>query len=356
MAGIRSIGWWVPDRRQSAREIARDYGLAEDALAGIGLISKPVPGADDHPSTMGARATRAALEAAGLEVNDLDLLIFAGVSKDWPSPWVAAFGVLHELGSTRSAGFDLSSRCAGVIDALWLARVLVEAGTYRNVAVVCAERFDYLMGPHRRPEVVSDAIFGAGAATAIVSREAGNHIAGFASMTNRDLSVHKASGPIAGGSRRPLGEAAMSDGLHLWRGQLSMRDADEIARYSADADRHNYAELYRQAGFEAVDFVACSPFYPEPQLRVLEELGIARESTLFTIPHLGHIGGADLLLILGVAISCGRPVGRRIVMSLRTNVYSNALAIRGTADGPGIAAGGEGIDLTLWRSQPGASG
>ena len=128
-----------------------------------------------------------------------------------------------------------------------------------------------------------------------------------------------------------------------------MRQSEQIARYSADADRHNYAELVRQTGFSAIDFVACSPFYPEPQLRVLEELGIGAESTLFTIPHLGHIGGADLLLILGVAISCGRRVGSRVVFSLRTNVYSNALAIRGTGDGPGVAVAGHGIDLDLWR-------
>jgi 3-oxoacyl-[acyl-carrier-protein] synthase-3 len=349
MAGIRSIGWWIPEGRQSAREIARDYGFGEEAIAGIGLVSKPVAGEDDHPSTMGARATRAALEAARLEPKDLDLLIFAGVTRDWPAPWVAAFGVLSELGSVRAGGFDLSSRCAGVLDALWLAKLLVESGTHRNVAVCCAERFDYLMGPERRPETVTDAIFGAGAATAIVSREADSTIAGFSSLTNPDLSAHRASCAIAGGSRRPLDRVALEEGEHLWRGQLSMRQADQIARYSADADRHNYAELLRQTGFSAIDFVACSPFYPEPQLRVLEALGIGAESTLFTIPHLGHIGGADLLLILGVAIACGRRVGSRIVLSLRTNVYSNALAICGTGDGPGIAVAGHGLDLDLWR-------
>lgn len=347
-AGIRSIGWWVPERRKPASEIAQDYGLSERALASIGLVSKPVAEANDHPSTMGARATRAALDAAGLKLAELDLLIFAGVTKDWPPPWVGAFGVLNELGSTRAGGFDVSNRCAGVLDALWLAKLLVESGTHRHVAVCCAERFDYLMGPQRRPEIVTDAIFGAGAATAVVTAEAGNSIAGFSSFSNPDLSVHKASCPIAGGSRRPLDRAALEEGEHQWRGQLSMGESDQIARYSADADRRNYAALRRQTGFEEIDFVACSPFYPEPQLRVLGELGVRPESTLFTIPHLGHIGGADLLLILGVAVACKRTVGSRIVLSLRTNVYSSALAIRGTGDEPGISVAGHGIDLSLW--------
>lgn len=349
VAGLRSIGWWLPERRDSARELERAYGLREAALDGVGLVTVAVAGDGDHPSTMGARATRAALDAAQLAPDQLDLLIFTGVTKDWPPPWVAAFGVLHELGATRAAGFDLSNRCAGVLDALWLAKLLVESGTHRHVAVCCAERFDYLLGPDRRPEAVTDAMFGAGAATAIVSAGAANAIAAFSSVTNPDLSVHRAAGPIAGGSRRPLHRAALDDDAQRWRAQLSIQDAQQIARFSADADRHNYAAIRRQAGFDAIDFVACSPLYPEPQLRVLAELGVAAGSMLFTIPRLGHIGGADLLLILGVAIAAGRPLGRRIVCSLRTNVVGSALAIRGTGDAPGIAVAGHGIDLRPWQ-------
>ena len=57
MAGILSIGWWVPAARRLAHEIAADHRLAPAAIARLGLISKTVPGEDDHPSTMGARAT-----------------------------------------------------------------------------------------------------------------------------------------------------------------------------------------------------------------------------------------------------------------------------------------------------------
>jgi 3-oxoacyl-[acyl-carrier-protein] synthase-3 len=349
VAGVRAIGWWIPERRASARELERAYGLREAALDGVGLVATAIAGEGDHPSTMGARATRAALDAAQLAPDQLDLLIFASVTKDWPPPWVAAFGVLHELGATRAAGFDLSNRCAGVLDALWLAKLLVESGTHRHVAVCCAERFDYLLGPERRPEAVTDAMFGAGAAAAIVSGDAGNAIAGFSSTTNPELSVHRAAGPIAGGSRQPLDQIGIADDARRWHAQLTFQDVQQIARFSADADRHNYAEVRRQAGFDAIDFVACSPFYPGPQLRVLAELGVAAGATLFTIPELGHIGGADLLLSLGVAIAAGRPVGRRIVCSLRTNVVGHALAIRGTGDDLGIAVAGHGIDLAPWR-------
>jgi 3-oxoacyl-[acyl-carrier-protein] synthase-3 len=350
--GIRSIGWWIPPGRHTAAEIAAAYGLPREALVRLGIVELPVAGPDDHPATMAARATRHALDAAGLAVDQLDLLIYTGATKDWPAPWVAAFGVLHELGATRTAGFDLASRCTGGIDALWLAKTLIDAGTYQRIAVCCAERFDYQLGPHRPPEQASDVAYSAGAAVAIVSRDAGNAMLGFSNFVNPDLAVHRAMAPIAGGSRQPIDQAAVAERLHHWRSQLSLGDSEAVASYSAEADRRNYAALRAQTGFGDIDFVACSPLYPEPQLRVLEELGIPRRRTLFTVPRLGHIGSADLLLILGIAAATDRPIGRRIVLSTRTPVYANALAILGDGDRFAVPARGEGIDLAAWPAVP----
>jgi 3-oxoacyl-[acyl-carrier-protein] synthase-3 len=349
MTGILSIGWWVPQGRRSAQDIAGDHGLELGAIEKLGLFSKTVPGDDDHPSTMGARATRHALEAAGLGPDDLDLLLFAGVTRDWPAPWIAAFGVLHELGARRAAGLDVASRCAGGIDALWLARTLVASGTCRTVAVCCADRYDHVMGPRQRAtELVTDAAYAAGAATAIVSADAANDIVAFSHLTNPDLSAHTAGGPVAGGTRRPVDETAVQDRLHLWRARLSIGASETIARYAADADRHNYRRLFAQTGWDGVDFVACSPVIPGPQLDVLKELGIDPRATCFTIPHLGHIGPADLLLILGVATAAGRRVGPRVTLSVRTPVYANALAIAARGEDLAIRTAGDGLDVRLW--------
>jgi 3-oxoacyl-[acyl-carrier-protein] synthase-3 len=349
-AGIASIGWWLPPGRRTARELAADHGLELDAVARLGLVEKTVAGDGDHPSTMGARATRHALAAAGLAIDDLDLLIFAGVTRDWPAPWIAAFGVLHELGARRTAGFDLANRCAGVIDALWLARTLVGAGVHRTVAVCCADRYDHVIDPRRSAELVTDAAYAAGAATAIVAAGAGNAIAAFSQITNPDLSAHAAGGPVAGGTRRPIDDAALRDGLHGWRARMSIGQSERIARFSADADRHNYRRLFAATGWTGVDFVACSPMFPGPQLDVLAELGIAPDATLFTIPALGHIGPADLLLILGAATAAGRRVGPRVTASVRTPVYANALAIAARGDDLAIRTAGEGLDAARWAA------
>lgn len=353
MAGIRSIGWWVPQTRRSAREIADDCGLELDAIVKLGLETRAVAGDGDHPSTMGARATRRALEAARLTLDDLDLLMFAGVTRDWPTPWVAAFGVLHELGARRTAGLDIANRCAGGIDALWLAKTLVDSGSHRAIAVCCADRYDHVIDPRlRRTEMVIDAAYAAGAATAIVTADAGNDIVAFSHLTNPDLSSHATGGPVCGGTRRPVDDSAVREALQLWRSRLAIGKAEMIARFSADADRHNYRRLFEQTGWTGVDFVACSPMIPGPQLDVLAEIGIDARATLFTIPHLGHIGPADLFLILGVATATGRRVGPRVALSVRTPVHANALAIAARDGDLAIDVAGDGVDVALWAQPP----
>ncbi|HWU89434.1 MAG TPA: hypothetical protein VN253_19370 [Kofleriaceae bacterium] len=287
--------------------------------------------------------------------------MFAGATRDWPAPWVAAFGVLHELGARHTAGLDLANRCAGLIDALWLAKLLVESGTHRTVAVCSADRYDHLLSPrYGALELVNHVVYGAGAATAIVSADAANHIAAYSQIAYSDLSAHAANGPIAGGTRRPVDEAAIADRLHRWHSRLSIGQTRKVAEYSGEADRHNYRRLFAQTGWDGMDFVACShelgqvtglaPGIPASQLEVLRELGISEGATALTIPHLGHIGPADLLLSLGAATAVGRKVGPRVAMSMRTPVYSNALAISARGDDLAIRTAGDGIDVTLWAT------
>lgn len=349
MIGVSSIGWWLPERKRNQEEISRDYGFDVLALEKANIYSHAVPMKDDHPSKMAARATKIALDNIELSVDKLDLLIYVGVSKDLPPPWVAAFGVLEELGACNAAAFDLNSRCNGGIDALWLAKSLVENGTYKTVAVCCAERFDYLMGPPRKPESVLDTAYSAGAATAIVTADSHTEIRSFSSKTNPDLSANRAMGPLAGGSEMPFSYDVLQGEFHLWRSQLSMGQIEQVSRFSADGDRYNYPRVLDQASFKGVDFVACSPLVAEPQLRVLEELGIHHSKTLFTVPYLGHIGSSDLFLILGVAISIGRDVGERIVLSTRTGAYANALGMYFSKGRESISVGGKGVDMSCWQ-------
>jgi 3-oxoacyl-[acyl-carrier-protein] synthase III len=304
------------------------------------LLSAAVPGPDDHPSTLAARAARHALDAAQLQPDAIDLVIFAGLTRDQPAPWVAAFGVLHELGCSTAAGFDLSARCPGIHDALWVAASLVRAGGFTNVLVACGDRFDYLLPHARKKTQVAEAVYSAGGAAAVVSAAAENAIVAYSHCTNSDLSLHREMCPTAGGSRLPTDARALAESKHEWQNHLRIEQAVALREYLARAERHNIETVTRSAGFDAIDFVAVAPLSVRDQIESLARLGIHADQILPTLPLYGHMGPADSLLSIGLAITRGKPVGPRLVMSTRSITSANALAIRGRASDLGIRVSG----------------
>lgn len=345
MAGIRSIGWWIPSARRTADEVARDYKLSEQSIHDLGLITLTSAGPDDHPSTMGARATRAALDAAGLEVSDIDLLIFTGSTRDWPSPWVVAYGILHKLGSTHAAGFDLSNRCTGGIDGLSVAAALINNGTHQRVAVCSADRFDHVLGPDCDHRLATDAVCAPGAVTAIVSADAENQIVATSCKSNPDLSVpNNLKNGISGGTLRPLSEEDVKNNLHLWKRDISMENILSVKQYDLDCHQHNISRVCAQAGFEKIDFIAlCTDNLPA-QYPLLEHLRINPGNTLYTFPYLGHIGSVDTILNLGSAVARNWPLGANLVCHSSNATSSSAIAISAPDSGHGISVQGEGFD------------
>lgn len=340
MAGILSIGWYLPEQRASAEQVAADYGLSAQAVRDFGLRSKVVAGPHDHPTTLAARATTAALAAANLTPSQIDLLIFAGTTRDRPAPWIAAFGVLQELGASNAAGFDLSGRCPGLADALWVAATLIQAGGVATVAVCCGDRFDYVMPAVPGEFSLSQAIFSAGGAAAILGTQAGNEIVGRAHHTREDLSSHTTGAPVAGGSLWPLDHRALDERAHTIRDTTTVAQLAELHDYLRHAEKVNIEAVCKTAGFDEIDFITGSVLDAKSQSKWLAALGIGPDKYLMMMPSYGHMGPSSALISIGHAIQEGRPVGPRLVMSLRTYMYSNAIAVRGAATDLGIRVSG----------------
>jgi 3-oxoacyl-[acyl-carrier-protein] synthase-3 len=334
--GIASIGWYLPAERRSPTEIAAAYGVAVGAIEQYGLRAQTVAGALDHPTTMAARATAQALLAAKCKPSEVDLLIFCGMTRDYPPPWVAAFGVLQELGATRATGFDLSNRCPGIQDGLWIAAQLVRAGNYR-VAVVCTgERFDRVMGPPRPLLQISDISYSAGAAAAVITADAENEIVAYTHFTNEELGLNVQNTPRLGGTRLPVEEGAASPGPG-WKNDQTLAQLASLRRFLKEADRRNLDAITKAAGFAGVDFIITAPLDVKAQAAALRELGFDPErQTFFSLPYFGHLGGADSLISLAAAIAQGYAVGPRLVMTSRSVVSANAVAVRGGGPALGI--------------------
>ncbi|MGF7215014.1 3-oxoacyl-[acyl-carrier-protein] synthase-3 [Spirosoma lacussanchae] len=142
-ARIAGIGHYLPERVVPNNELAPRMDVADtwiEERTGIRERRYALSG-EETATTMGAAASRIAIERAGITPDDIDFIVFATMSADYLVP---GCGVLlqRELGIThREVGaLDIRNQCSGFLYALSVADKFVKTGTYRNVLVVGAER------------------------------------------------------------------------------------------------------------------------------------------------------------------------------------------------------------------------
>jgi 3-oxoacyl-[acyl-carrier-protein] synthase III len=107
------------------------------------------PATGDHRESntdMAYKATRQALDRAGIDPQQVDLLVLSTASPDYPLPPEVTY-VQEKLGLERCASVEIRSGCAGAVEALDLARMYLERGTYRTAVVIGSEAISPLLVP-----------------------------------------------------------------------------------------------------------------------------------------------------------------------------------------------------------------
>ena len=98
---------------------------------------------DQYCTDIAKIASEEALEDAGLSADDIDLIIFTGMSKALVEPATAHI-LQHELGASRACVIDTQDACASFIKSLMLADSLIRTGAYKTILIACGERtFDW---------------------------------------------------------------------------------------------------------------------------------------------------------------------------------------------------------------------
>ena len=92
---------------------------------------------DESTSTMAVRAARTALSDAKVQPTDIDVIVCATATADFPFPTAASI-VQGELGATRAAAFDIGAACAGSVYAIAVASSLLASGVYKRALVIGA--------------------------------------------------------------------------------------------------------------------------------------------------------------------------------------------------------------------------
>lgn len=312
--GIVSTGTWFPDTYVTAKEIAQQSGLPEWVVREkLGIERKFVLDPKVHPNDMAVNAARKAIDKAGIDPMDIDVVLCT--TEEWREYllWTTAIDLAHRVGAKRAWGLDIHTRCATTVAALKLARSLMADDPDINTVLIGGgygvSHFIDLT------DVNTSFLFniGAGAGAMIVKRDwpenqvLGNHLIADGFMS-RHVIV-----PASGTVKAPT-DQAVKDGEFKFRvvepeamknrlGEVSIRNWLECVDVSLKKSGNKKdGTTYTRAD---IDFFNMSLVKPSAHRELLEQLGLSEEQSVY-ISEIGHIGEQDAIINIEVGIEQGR--------------------------------------------------
>jgi 3-oxoacyl-[acyl-carrier-protein] synthase III len=164
---IAGTGSHVPERRLTNDDLSKMVETNDEWITQrTGIKERRIAGNEDSTATLGTAAARRAIEAAGLEPKDIELIIVATITPEMVFPSTACF-IGAELGIPGVPAFDMSAACSGFIYALVTGSNFIRAGQYRNVLVIGAETLSRITNYKDRNSCI---LFGDGAGAIVLSR------------------------------------------------------------------------------------------------------------------------------------------------------------------------------------------
>lgn len=163
---ICGVGSHLPSDRLTNEEIATHAPIDPDWVKlKLGIFERRIAGADETTSDLAAYAGCAALEDAGVDPKDVQMVIVATATPDRQAPATACY-VLGKLGIRNVPAFDLAAVCSGFIYAVTTAAQFIENGYCDNALVIGADTFSRLTNWRSRDCV----FFGDGAGAVYLER------------------------------------------------------------------------------------------------------------------------------------------------------------------------------------------
>src|SRR5947209_8250337 len=195
---ITGLGCKVPDRVVTNDELSQHVDTSDEWIVErTGIRERRIAAPEEALSDLCLPAAREALEAAGLEGSEIDLIIVATVTPDMAFPSTGAI-LADRLGAPHAAAYDLSAGCTGFMYAVAQAYGMLAGGLAQRALVVGGDVLSKILDWSDRGTAV---LFGDGAGAVVLERVGGGGFLGF------ELGADGSGGPQlylpAGGSRTP---------------------------------------------------------------------------------------------------------------------------------------------------------
>ena len=300
---IRSVllgtGSALPARRVSNAELAEQVDTSDEWIVErTGIRFRHIAAPDETTGTLAYDAAKAALAAAGLAAQDIDLIVLATATPDQTFPSTAT-KVQALLGIDDCVAFDVAAVCSGFLYAVQVADSMIRAGAHRHALVIGSETFTRILDWEDRTTCV---LFGDGAGAIVLEAQ------------------ESADDPASPDARGILAAKLHADGRH---NELLYVDGGPSTTGTVGKLRMKGREVFRHAvtnlsavmteALKGIDLTPADVDWVVPHqanARILDatarKLSLPAERVIVTVDQHANTSAASVPLALDTAVRDGR--------------------------------------------------
>lgn len=300
LMGVQIVGSgsYVPENIVTNADLRERYGFDPDWIEQrTGIFARRHASRDQATSDLAVEAANRAIDNAGVQAADIDLLVVGTFTPDHLCPSTACL-VQEKLGLDVPA-FDLSAACSGFVYSLATASQYVATGNSKLALVIGADCCSKIVNPLDKKIAP---LFGDGAGAVLVSRGSAEQ-----GLLSYQLGSDGSGGPLlecsAAGTRNPVS----IDDVTAGRQFLNM-DGKNVFMWAVRVVEDTIRLLLEKSGTRLED-VSCF-FLHQANARILdhvvEKLGVPREKVLMQVDRYGNTSAGSIPLVLDEASRAGR--------------------------------------------------
>jgi len=145
-AAFRSVGAYVPEKILSNFDLEQMIDTSDEWITKrTGIKERRIAAENESTSDMGLKAAAQAIERAGIDKEEIDLVLCATVTPDYFNMPSTACIISDKLGIHNVQALDISAACSGFVYLLSLAKAFIESGMKKHVLIIGAEKFSSIV-------------------------------------------------------------------------------------------------------------------------------------------------------------------------------------------------------------------
>jgi 3-oxoacyl-[acyl-carrier-protein] synthase-3 len=345
-AHLTGWGRYAPAGVLTNADLARLVDTSDEWIVSrTGIRERRVAAAHETTASMAAVAAKRAIAVAGIDADEIDLILLATLTPDYWMPATAAL-VKEAIGNTRAVAMDIAAACSGFVYGYSTAQAYITSGMARHVLVIGAELLTRFLDYTDRNTCI---LFGDGAGAVVLSAsdEPGGGLG--IELTTEPQGAYMIWLP-SGGSKSPPSAETIARGEHYIR-----MEGRETYRFATRTLVSTALAAIDHAGLHLADIDLIIPH--QANVRIIEAvargLDMPMDRMFVNVDRYGNTSAASIPIALAEAANSGRiRIGDRIVIvAFGAGFTSGAVAIEWTAD-PARGALGEAVSPDSIRVRP----